>query len=67
MSFNLEHYFRGCDLVERLWRCAVNRNPKTKAVNEKLDVWHRQNPDKPVSVAAWRIANARRRRTGRAA
>jgi hypothetical protein len=58
------HYFDWCSLLVKLWQKKVQANPKTKAVNEKLDLWHRQNPsDGPVvNLAAVRMERARRKR-----
>jgi hypothetical protein len=55
------HYFDWCSLFVKLWQKKVQANPKTKAVNEKLDLWHRQNPHEVVNLARWRINRARRR------
>lgn len=65
---NNEQYFRECDLLERIWRCRVERNKKTTEVNRKLDIWHRQNPDRAVTnLAQWRIERARRQAMARIA
>lgn len=57
---SIEHYFDWCALNVRFWADRVKRNRKTAMVNQKLAVWHRENPD-TVSVAAWRMERARRR------
>jgi hypothetical protein len=56
---DLSHYFDFCALIERRWRALVERNPKTREVNRKLDAWHRQH--EPVNLAQIRIERARRR------
>lgn len=60
---NMEHYFSWCHLQERYFADRVNRNPKTAAVNSKLAVWHRDNPDPAVvNLAVLRIQRGLRRK-----
>ena len=56
------HFFDWCSLFQKMWSNRVQKNPKTRAVNEKLDLWHRQNPSEGpiVNLAAWRIRRAQR-------
>lgn len=63
---DMHHYFDWCALQESWWAAAVAANPKTRAVNAKLALWHQQNPDKGVvNLTQWRIARARRQATTR--
>jgi hypothetical protein len=58
---DLHHYFDWCSLTEKRWAAAVQANPKTKDVNEKLERWYAANPDPVViNLAQRRIERARR-------